>query len=74
MPKPATNNFIQSLIAVLAGNAVYFLVMRYLPPAARHTPMRMDWGLLVDFWFCLVILGLIKTLARMRHTSKPRQG
>jgi hypothetical protein len=29
-------NFAQSLIAVLAGNIVYFLLMPHLPPAARH--------------------------------------
>jgi len=72
VPKPVTTNFIDSLIAVLAGNAVYFLVMRYLPLAARHAPMRMDLGLVVDFWFCLVVLGIIKTIARYRRASKPR--
>jgi hypothetical protein len=60
-PKPGTVNFFQSLIAVLAGNAAYFLVMPHLPPAARHVPPRLDLGVAVDFWFCLVIFGVIKT-------------
>jgi len=50
-------NFVQSLIAVVAGNVVYFLLMPHLPPAARHVPMRFDLGVVVDFWFCLVFLG-----------------
>jgi len=50
-------NFLQSLAAVLAGNIVYFLLMPHLPPAARHNPARLDLGVIVDFWFCLVFLG-----------------
>lgn len=62
-------NFFQSLIAVLAGNLVYFLLMPHLPPAARHNPMKLDLGVLVDFWFCLVFLGVIKTLWKHRDKS-----
>lgn len=57
-------NFAQSLIAVLAGNLVYFLAMPYLPAAAQHNPMRFDLGVVVDFWFCLVFLGAIKTISK----------
>ena len=68
--KPAVNNFVQALIAVVVGNAVYFLVMPHLPPAARHAPFKTDIGLAVDFWFCLVVFGLVKTAAaRKRHSS-----
>jgi hypothetical protein len=66
-------NFVQSLIAVLAGNIVYFLLMPYLPPAARHIPPHMDLGVLVDFWFCLVFLGAIKTIAKWRQGSRQQQ-
>jgi hypothetical protein len=55
--------FGQALLAVLAGNALYFLLMPHLPPAARHSPFRTDIGLVVDFWLCLVVFGLIKTLS-----------
>ena len=58
-----TKNFIDSLIAVLAGNAAYFLLLPNLPEAARHVPFKTDLGLLVDGWFCLVAFGLVK-LAR----------
>ena len=72
MSKPKMN-FVQSLIAVLAGNLVYFLVMPHLPPAARHHPPHLDLGVLVDFWFCLVFLGAIKTLAKWGRGSRQQQ-
>jgi cytosine/uracil/thiamine/allantoin permease len=68
MSKGATN-FIHALVAVLAGNAVYFLLERYLPPAARHEAFRMDLGMVVDFWVCLVVFGTIKTVAGRRRDS-----
>ena len=64
MSKASITNFIQSFVAVVAGNVVYYLLMPYLPPAARHNPMKFDLGVLVDLWFCLVFLGAIKTAAR----------
>ena len=65
----ATANFVHALVAVLLGNAAYFLLGRYLPPGARHVPFNIDLGLLVDFWFCLVVFGLIKTIAGWRRAS-----
>ena len=56
-------NFWQSLAAVLAGNAVYYALWRYLPPRARHQLYQIDWGLAVDFWMCLVFYGLIRLVA-----------
>jgi len=63
-------NFVQSLIAVVAGNVVYFLVMPYLPAAARHNPARFDLGVVVDFWFCLVFLGVVKTISKWRSREE----
>jgi hypothetical protein len=57
-------NFWRSLIAVLAGNALYFGVERFLPPRARHQPFQIDWGLAVDFWICLVCYGLVRLIRR----------
>jgi hypothetical protein len=63
------------LVAVLAGNAVYFLLMPHLPPAARNTPGRADLGIVVDFWFCLVAFGIVKTAAGWRERdSEKHQG
>jgi hypothetical protein len=58
----ATANFVHALAAVLAGNGAYYLLMRYLPVRARHVPFQMDVGLVVDFWFCLVAFGVIKSM------------
>ena len=58
--------WIKSLIAVVAGNAVYFSLASRMPAAARHQPFKLDLGVLVDFWFCLVFYGLIE-LALLLH-------
>jgi len=73
MSKPAAN-FIHALVAVLVGNAAYSLLVRYLPPGARHVPFQIDLGLVVDFWFCLVVFGLIKTIAGWRRASNRPKG
>lgn len=72
MSKQVTVNLLQSFIAVVLGNTVYFLLMPHLPAAARHTA-KWDLGVLVDFWFCLVFLGVIKTLARWKPHSREHE-
>jgi hypothetical protein len=54
-------NFLQALLAIILGNLVYFALIPSLPPAARHHPLRLDLGTLVDFFFCVVTYGLIRT-------------
>ncbi|MGE5324913.1 MAG: hypothetical protein ACM3SW_18740 [Actinomycetota bacterium] len=56
-----------ALAAVLAGNAIYFGVQRFLPVAGRHTAFRIDLGLVLDFWICLVIFVLLLTCFASRH-------
>ena len=64
--------FWRSLVAVVAGNAVYFLVLfPLLPVGARHEPFRLDWGLVVDFWLCLFVWGLLE-MAAQRRARKPK--
>jgi len=70
--KKAMANFWRALLAVLAGNAAYFLLMPHLPPAARHTPFRLDLGLAVDFWFCLVVFGIIKTFGGWKKDTNEK--
>ena len=60
-------NFVQSLLAVLLGNAAYYILMPSLPVAARHRLFQVDLGLVVDFWFCVVAFGLIRTAQWLRH-------
>jgi hypothetical protein len=58
-------NFLKSLIAVVVGNAIYFLLlMRLLPPAGRHGIARLDWGLLIDFWVCVAVFGVIELIVK----------
>lgn len=70
----AAANFIHALIAVLVGNAVYFWLGSHLPPKARHMPFKLDLGMIVDFWFCLVVFGMIKTAARWRRSCNRPKG
>lgn len=58
------NNFLDALVAVLAGNAIYYLLMPHLPDAARHGLFKEDWGLLVDFAICSLIFALVKYFRR----------
>ncbi len=37
-------NFLDALVAVLAGNAIYYLLMPHLPTVARHTLFKEDLG------------------------------
>ncbi len=68
MSKPSViANYLQSLLAVLLGNGAYYALMPSLPQAARHKLFQIDLGLLVDFWFCLVAFGLIRTAQLWRH-------
>jgi ABC-type uncharacterized transport system permease subunit len=63
-------NFLKSLVAVVVGNAIYFLLlMPLLPAAGRHGIARIDLGLAIDFWVCLVVFGLIELVARKRRAG-----
>ncbi|MGA9627687.1 MAG: hypothetical protein WBQ65_24650 [Bryobacteraceae bacterium] len=55
-------DFRRSLVAVLAGNVIYFGVERFLPLRAQHQLYQIDWGLAVDFWIRLACWGLIRLI------------
>lgn len=57
-------NFLDALVAVLAGNAIYFLLMPHLPAAIRHRLFKEDLGLLVDFCICTIIFAAVKYTRR----------
>jgi hypothetical protein len=59
-------NFLQVLTAVVLGNVVYFVLAPSFPAAARHRPFHFDLGMALDFWFCLVAYGLIRTARRWK--------
>ena len=60
MRKTTMKNFLDALAAVLAGNAIYYLLMPHLPAVARHRLFTEDWGLLLDFAICTVIFVVVK--------------
>jgi capsular polysaccharide biosynthesis protein len=63
--KPSVSrNLLESLLAVLLGNLVYFLLMPYLPERVRHVPTHPDLGLFVDFAICLMVLGLVRAVGK----------
>ncbi len=57
-------NFLDALVAVLAGNAIYFLLMPHLPRVMRHSLFMEDWGLLVDFVVCTFAFVIVKIARR----------
>jgi len=63
---PVLINFLQALAAVVLGNLVYFSLTPSLPPAVRHRPFQLDLGTLLDFWFCVVAYGLIRTARKWK--------
>ncbi len=66
-------NFLKSLVAVLAGNAVYFLIVDpRLPAHARHRLFQFDLGVVMDAWICLIFYGLIQGVAgwKRRHGKR----
>ena len=67
MSKPTVLvNFLEALLAIILGNVVYFALLPSLPPVARHHPFHLDVGMLLDFFFCVVAYGLIRTARKWR--------
>jgi hypothetical protein len=65
--------WIEYLAAILAGNAIYFLVLfPGLPAALQHQPpdpssalpFRFDAGLALDFFLCVTVYGVIRMASR----------
>ncbi len=71
-----TAKWIKFFVAILLGNALYYLASPFLPPAARHRAYGPDLGTVVDFWFCLFVYGLLELAAflRRRRDAKRRAG
>jgi hypothetical protein len=64
------SRLLRALAAVLAGNALYFLLLApCLPAWARHRPFALDPGLLLDFAICLAIYFGLGHLMRPGHHS-----
>lgn len=63
---PVMINLVQALLAIILGNVVYFLLMPSFPTVARHRPFHLDLGMVIDFWFCVVAYGLIRTARKWK--------
>jgi len=62
--KFSSRRFFIALAAVVMGNAIYLLLMPRLPEKARHAAFHLDWGLVLDFWICLVVFNLLLLVIR----------
>ena len=63
---PVVINLMQALLSIILGNLVYFALIPSFPAVARHRPFRVDLGMVIDFWFCLVVYGLIRTARKWK--------
>ncbi len=62
---PGPRRWTEYLVAILAGNATYFILLApHLPEALRHEAFHVDAGLVVDFFVCLGFYGLIRWFGR----------
>ena len=52
--------WLRYLVIILLGNGLYYAVSPYLPPGAQHKPATLDLGIVVDFWFCLLVYGVFE--------------
>ena len=68
--------WIEYTAAILAGNAIYFLVLYPdLAPSLQHRPFRFDVGLALDFLCCVVVYGVIRLgVARARKMNRAEEG
>ena len=64
------HNFRDGLIAVLAGNLVYFLIMPHLPARLQHEPFKQDLGLVMDFAICFVFFLLVRRWMQGRERRR----
>ena len=62
----STRRWIEYLIAILIGNAIYYLSLSpHLPEVLQHRGTQMDWGVPVDFAVCVAVYGLIRLQAKL---------
>jgi len=55
----------------MIGNAIYFLLVSpHMPEAARHHRFAIDIGLVIDFWVCLVVYGLLLSIGKKRTKKR----
>jgi len=63
MIMPTPSKWLRYLLAIVLGNGLYFSLAPYFPLPAQHRPYHIDLGLVVDFWFCLLVYGMLESAA-----------
>jgi hypothetical protein len=73
MTQPLSRGVWQALVAIAAGNGLYFLLLYpRLPPAWQHQPFVADRGLALDFLLSVIVYVLLR-LAGARLTRPNRE-
>lgn len=62
--------WLKFLIAILLGNGLYFALYPHLPPLAQHRMFKLDFGTVVDLWFCLFVYGLLELAVFLKQRRK----
>ncbi len=63
--KQPARRWTEYLIAILAGNIVYFFLEPRLPSQLQHQTFRVDLGLALDFGLCVAIYGLLRLVGSL---------
>ena len=70
-PAIGWRRWIEYLVAVLIGNAIYYLSLTpHLPPAFRHDQYNVDPGMLLDFAICVGVYWLMRLGIKLSLPSK----
>ncbi len=61
------------LLAIVLGNGLYFALNPHLPPPARYNASQfINLGTVVDFWFCLLVYGLLELGRFLQSRRRPQ--
>ena len=69
---PTKVRWIKSLAAILLCFMLYYYLLPSLPPAAQHKPNQLDFGIVVAFWFCLCMYGVIEAGVQLSRWLRNR--
>jgi hypothetical protein len=60
---PTPSKWLRYLLGIVLGNGLYFSLAPHFPLLAQHKPYHVDLGLLIDFWLCLLVYGMLESAA-----------
>ncbi len=64
--KFSIGKFTKIFVAVIGGNAIYYVFEDNLPAVFHHRIFSFDWGLLLDFWICVFLWMILDLIGRLR--------